>query len=198
MFKQKRIISYIVTVFGVILAVALVKPSSSYASEGIFQLRNQVGENSRCVAFSVLMQDLQYKILLSCRDIIYPGGTEVFSYVTWANPLDGGNPQRLGTLGLGKVEFSTKTSFSSLYVTKERNSNTRSPNGPVVMQGGLERINLLENPSAPESELGTPETSPIPTPQAKKSPLNIFRIGGAIAFMLLFLVILLVFVLIRR
>lgn len=182
------------------LGVLLARPGKIEASEGFFEIKNRVGEDARCWAASVLMQDLKYEILVSCRDILYPGGTEVFSYVAWANPIDDGNPIKLGTIDLGKVQFSTNKAFSSIFITKEINAKERSPQGSVVMQGGLQRITLLDNPNLlpdTESELGEPEVSPTPTPK-KSSVLNVFRIGGLIAFILLFLVIGLVLVITRR
>jgi len=168
------------------------------ASEGTFELINQVGDDARCFATSILMPNLEYEILVSCRDILYPGGTEVFSYVTWANPVDGGNPVKLGTLDLGKVQFSTKKAFGSLYVTKEVDAKVRAPEGSVVMQGSLQRITILDNPnavSAEKPELGNPEASPTPAP--KSSPLNVLRIGGVVAFVLLVLILGLIFVITR-
>ena len=188
--KNKFILGLVFTVF---MGAETVK-----ASEGTFELRNQVGDNARCFATSVLMPNLEYEILVSCRDILYPGGTEVFSYVTWANPVDGGNPVRLGTLDLGKVQFSTKKAFGSLYVTKEIDAKVRVPEGSVVMQGSLQRITILDNPNAvgaEKPELGNPEASPTPAP--KSSPLNVLRIGGAVAFVLLVLIVGLIFVITR-
>lgn len=195
---MRKRISLVVAIVG--LVIWLGQPGKAEASEGYFELRNRVNENARCWAASVLMQDLKYQILVSCRDIIYPGGTEVFSYVAWANPIDGDNPIKLGTIGLGKVQFNTNKAFSSLFVTKEINPKERSPQGTVVMQGGLQRITLLDNPNLQpdtESELGEPEVSPTPTPK-KSSVLNVFRIGGLIAFILLILIIGLVLVITRR
>lgn len=186
-------------VAGVLLVmVAVLGVRSAKASQGQFELRNQVGEDARCYAVSGLMQNLDYKILFLCQDILYPGGTSVVNYVVWANPVDGGSPIRLGTLDLGRVELSTKKAFSSLFVTKEEDARVRSPQGQVVMQGGLQRITLLDNPNAAsleKSELGEPEASPIPTP--KSSPLNVLRIGGAVAFVLLILIVGLIFVITR-
>lgn len=180
-----------------ILAV-IVGTKPVVASEGTFELRNQVGDSARCFATSILMPNLEYEILVSCRDILYPGGTEVFSYVTWANPVDGSSPVKLGTLDLGKVQFSTKKAFGSLYVTKEVDAKVRAPQGSVVMQGSLQRIAILDNPnavSAEKPELGNPEASSTPTP--KSSPLNVLRIGGAVAFVLLVLIVGLIFVITR-
>lgn len=188
-----------VVAFGMALGMlGVLSAGSVMASEGTFELRNQAGGSARCFATSVLMENLNYEILVSCRDILYPGGTEVFSYVTWANPVDGGSAVKLGTLGVGKVQFSTKQAFGSLFVTKETNPKVRTPGGAVVMSGNLQKITILENPNAvslEQAELTQPEVSPTPAP--KTSALNVFRIGGAVAFVLLVLVVGLVFVITR-
>jgi hypothetical protein len=189
----------LLAIAGVFVFVFTISTNHVSASEGQFELKNQVGESARCWAASVLMQDLKYQILVSCRDIVYPGGTEVFSYVVWATQPDGG-VTKLGTLGLGKAQFSTNKPFVNMYVTKEIDPKTRSPQGPTVMSGGLEHIALLENPNLAQdetSELGEPTTSPTPAP-VRKSNVNFFRIGGAVAFILLFLVILLILAITRR
>ncbi len=122
----------------------------------------------------------------------------MFSYVAWAKNAENGNPIKLGTLGVGKVEFKTKTTFSSIFVTKETNPSTRSPKGAVIMQGGLQKISLLEDPSQAEykSELGQPEITPTPKVQ-KSSGLNIFRLGGTLAVVALIGIIAGVFFLIK-
>lgn len=157
--------------------------SSVLANEGTFELNNKVDENARCWAASVLMQDLNYSILMSCRDILYPGGTSVFSYVVWANSAQNGTAFKLGTLGLGKVSFRTKTPFNALFVTKESAENVRVPSGEVVMEGGIKSIEMLDTkPNATEKpELGDPEVTPTPKAEVKKASFNILRAGGAIA-----------------
>ena len=192
---KTKVVGFLVT----ILFVGLVAGKEAKASEGVFELKNRVGDSARCWAGSVLMSDLNYKIIMSCRDISYPGGTEVFSYVVWANPIDDNNAVKLGTLGLGKVELSTNKAFSSLYVTKELNKNVRSPSGPVVMQGGLQKT-FLEDSSQVVTETDLIETEPSATPEsaAKKTGLNIFRLGGIAAFIALFVIILMILLITRR
>lgn len=196
---MKKIIFLIV--FSLLSGLFLIKPSSSLASEGTVELRNNNGENARCFAASVLMQNLQYTILVSCRDIIYPGGTDIFNYVVWAMPLEDDKPFQLGTLGLGKVEFNTKTAFRTLFVTKEVNSRTRSPEGPVVMQGNVQRITLLDSPAIAQlekPELGEPEITPTPEPAKTSNSSTILRIGGILGFVALFGIILLILVITRK
>lgn len=180
------------------LFILLATTSSTEASEGIIELRNVEGGQARCYSLSAIMQDLNYNVLITCRDITYPGGTDVFNYIVWANPIGSDKAQKLGPLGLGKVEFETETSFSSLFVTKERSEKVNAPTGPTVMQGGVQRITLLDNPQdlgeLEESEM--PELTPTPAP-AKGTGLNIFRIGGAFAIAAILGIILLIFVLTR-
>lgn len=175
--KKLSFTSFLISLF-LILSV-----NNASANEGTYELNNKVNENARCWAASVLMQDLNYNILMSCRDILYPGGTSVFSYVVWANSAQNGNPVKLGTLGLGKISFKTKTPFNALYVTKESSESVRVPSGEIVMEGGLKTIEILDSkPDTTEQpELGEPEVSPTPKAEVKKSSFNILRAGGAIA-----------------
>jgi hypothetical protein len=145
------------------------------------------------------MQDLNYNLLLDCRDILYPGGTNVFSYVLWAVPTNGGNHFRLGTIDFGKNSFKTKTAFSSLYVTKESDKNARTPTGPIIMQGSVERNEFLDGvaPTTAPSELNEPTPTPIATPQPRNLG-RIFAAGGVLAFIAIFGVILVIFVITRK
>lgn len=189
--------------FGSLIAGALFfgLAKNSLASEGTFDLRNRVGDDARCSAYSVLMQDLNYNILLSCRDILYPGGQSVFTYVVWAVPSTGGNHFKLGTIGLGKVAFKTKTPFSSMYVTKESEANTRTPSGQIIMQGSLNTNQFLDGSTKPAPETKDEQIETEPTPIATKAPTNLGRIfaaGGILAFIAIFGVILVIFVVTRK
>jgi hypothetical protein len=108
-----------------------------------------MGKDYRCFVVSLGMQNLEYRIPFACRDLLYPAGENIFTYIMWATPLEGDNPIKLGSLGLGKGEFKTKTPFSSLFVTTEKNSKTKIPTGVVVMRGIVEPIAFLEKPPAP-------------------------------------------------
>lgn len=194
--------------FALFVGLTLASVSLAHASEGVFNLRNIVGENARCTSYSVLMQDNNFNILTSCRDILYPGGTSVFNYVLWATPIGGGNPFRLGTLGLGKVFYKTKTPFANLFVTKETEERPRNPVGPTVMSGSLEVNSFLDKPSSATpaspttgSELGEPVVTPTPSPTPAAGGSNIGRIfafGGVLGLIALFGVVLVIFVLTRR
>jgi len=192
-----NVIRRLVIILSLAIFIFFAKKSSAWASEGPFILRNIVGEATRCEGGSILMQDRNYHIFISCRDISYPGGTDVFSYVVWAVPTSGGNHFRLGTLGLGKVTFTTKTAFSNLYVTKEGDGNARNPSGPVIMQGRVGRYESLDGPPPTPGPEIAPSPTPIPTPQ----PRNLGRIlaaGGVLAFIAIFGIILVIFVITKK
>jgi len=178
--------------------IVLVMPKNALASEGTVELRNTIGDNARCWASSVLMPDQTFKLLVSCRDVIYPGGTDIFNYTVWSNPISGGNPERLGELGVGKVELKTKNAFTGLFVTREKESRPRSPEGTVVMRGNVRDITFLSsatNAQFEDNELGQPEVTPTPAP---RSGLSGLQLGGIIGFVGLFAIILVVFFITRR
>ncbi len=119
------------------------------ASDGIIELTSTMGKDYRCFVVSLGMQNLEYRIPFACRDLLYPAGENIFTYIVWATPIEGDAPIKLGSLGLGKGEFKTKTPFSNLFVTTEKNSKTKIPTGVVVMRGTVEPIAFLEKPPAP-------------------------------------------------
>lgn len=125
------------------------------ASEGTVELESQTNEPTRCYAVSLRMQNLEYRILFSCRYLIYPVDENIFNYVMWATPASGGNAVKLGAVGLGKGEFKTKTAFSSLFVTTESKKDTKIPTGNTVMFGDVQSIMFLE-----EELTATPTLSP--------------------------------------
>jgi len=177
--------------------------SEARANEGEYKLRNVTGASARCMAYSVLMQDRRFSVLMSCRDIVYPAGTDVFNYVVWAEAPDG-DLERLGTLGFGKVEFRTNKPFNALFVTQEKSERPRNPGGPVQMRGSFGQIEFLYGPQG-QGDTGNnlnlptdlaPTESPAP---AKTSSISrTIATGGVVGFVLLFLVIALLFVISRK
>ncbi|RJR28678.1 hypothetical protein C4564_04605 [Candidatus Microgenomates bacterium] len=191
----------VLAVFVIFFVLASYGVRSVSANEGFVELRNTVGEDARCHVTSGIMQDLQYNVLVLCRDITYPGGTDIFNYIVWTTPTSGG-VQKLGEIALGKVLFKTKNEFTSIFVTKERDKDTREPKGQVVMQGSLQQITFLDGSNRVQNqpELGQPETSPSPIPTAQPQSVvsRLLAAGGVIAFIALFGVLLLVFVVTRK
>lgn len=179
-------------------------PSNTFASEGFVELTNRVGEDARCWAPSVLMQDQNYNVLVSCRDIIYPGGVEVFDYVMWARPSAGGDPVRLGAIELGKKSFRTSTAYNALFVTKERSANPRSPEGPIVMQGTIQQVQLLDGSttprptSAPGQSIAPEESGePIVTP-APQGGVARFLAGGIVTILGIAGILFVIFIVMRK
>lgn len=179
----------------------LVSTASAEASEGTIELSSTTGENYRCFANSVLMPDQKYTILMSCRDLIYPVDGGVYVYALWANPASGGNPVHLGPLDIGKKEFRSDVSFSSLFVTTE-NPGYRTPAGRVVMRGNVHPVDFLDNPSVVISQPAE-ESSVTPTPypntnlSAKDRLLLGLRRAGIVALIALVALIGLIFVITR-
>ncbi len=188
------------TLFGVLLLIAAPK---ALASEGDFDLTNKIGTDATCSGWGQFMQDLRYHMLISCRNITYPGGVEVVNYVLWATPLSGGNAVRIGELGLGKGQFTTKDAYSSLFVTIERDKGVRTPTGQVVMQGNVTaRPNLVgKGTTQPTGQNTTPTGAPTASPIATAKPqsgIARFLTGGIIAFIALFAIIFVLFIITRR
>lgn len=173
------------------------------ASEGTVELKNTNGESARCFASSILMEDLEYKILISCRDIIYPGGTDVFYYVLWSNPVDSNTPERLGELGRGKGEYKTDNAFTSLYVSKERDDRAKRPSGEIVMVGNVEAIELLTTTDKETTQITQEQAQEATASEQTKlnpktSVSNLLKAGGIVGFIALIGAIIVVFLLTRQ
>lgn len=177
-------------------------PSSILASEGTVELRSTTGQPYRCYAASLLMEDLAYTILITCRDLIYPvDNPRIFTYALWATPKDTSTPVLLGFLGFGKATFRIVQPFSNLFVTTEENPGTPQPTGPVVMRGDVQTISFLERPTSPtptpkEEERKEEVTEEVPEEEAdmarpttrEKLSLAVRRAGLAALFALIALV----------
>jgi hypothetical protein len=137
-------------IFLVFLFIFSLSITKVKASEGTVELESITAEDYRCFAASIQMLNWNYNILVTCRNLIYPAGDNIFQYVVWADPIEKGKPIKLGTLGLGRANFNTKTPFSSLFVTTEINKRVKEPEGPTVMIGNVERITFLDEPSPAE------------------------------------------------
>jgi hypothetical protein len=179
------------------------------ATQGTIDLVSTTGEASRCYATSIKMPRPEYKILIACKDLIYPPTETEFVYVMWATPTAGGKPIKLGDLKYGKVEFISRKPFSELFVTIEETSRASKPSNNVVMRGSVQPIEFLETtqptteipeeqevtPTQPAESFGEileqPLPSPTPTPTA--APTGLFatlRRGGVILVAIAFIVLL--------
>jgi hypothetical protein len=185
-------------------SLVLFLAKSVSASEGIFKMGSTTGENYRCYATSVLLENRSYRILLSCRNLLYPAGTDIFFYVLWANPIEGNKQIKLGSVDFGKGLFNTKTPFNRLYVTIEKNKSVREPAGITVMSGNFEPIEFLRSsptptPTPQEGEEG--EVTGTTTPQQELSTRDKLLIGlrraGLVALFALIALIGLIFVVTR-
>src|SRR4030067_2211897 len=72
------------------------------ATEGTIKIYSTTNYSYRCFAASIQMMNLQYKILLTCRDLLYPAGEDIFTYMAWATPVTGDKAIKLGQLGVGR------------------------------------------------------------------------------------------------
>ncbi|MCS7092353.1 MAG: hypothetical protein NZM26_03315 [Patescibacteria group bacterium] len=147
----------------------LVTTKNTYASEGIIQIRSLTQENYRCFATSVLMQDFNYLISATCRNLKYPADNSILYYILWATPTNGGTYIKLAELGLGRISTKTKTPFKNLFITLESDPKIRYPSGKVVMKGDVEKIAFLEpiakdEPTPTISNLSPTELLTSPTP----------------------------------
>lgn len=180
--------------------------SDSFASEGTFELRSTDTNKYKCFAASLQMQNLNYKVILSCRNILFPVDETIFTYILWANPENGGKAIKVGSVGLGKGEYSVKPAFTSLFVTTEQNPNVKEPAGKVVMKGSIKPITFLDKEQTSVQNGNDTENNDIeeatPTPASENTSLRDrlitgFKRAGLASALALVAILGLVFVLTR-
>lgn len=198
------------TICGLVLFIVshLVNPLSVFASEGTLELKSTGNEPYRCYAASIRMLEPEYRILFTCKFILYPAEENVFNYVVWAAPLDGKKAVKLGLIGQGRGEYKTKTAFSSLFVTTELSKDAKTPTGRVVMRGNVSPIQFLEEAREYEP---TPTTSQVisdknvtpsitqdaTTQTTKEKLLTAFKRAGVAALVAIVALVGLIFVITR-
>ena len=192
--------------FFLVTAGLFLLAEKAFASEGTVELRSTTGEPYRCWAASVRMQNQEYRIPFTCKYLIYPADENIFNYVVWATPKEGGNSVKLGTLGLGKGEFKTKKTFTGLFVTTEASKETKTPQGQTVMKGEVTDVEFLEEAATPtptpgEEEEVVPEEEKVETPEqtlsTRQKLLLALRRAGIAALIALVAIIGLIFVVTR-
>lgn len=170
------------------------------ANEGVIQMESLDQSGAKCFVVSTLLADFQYKMLINCRGLKYPISQNLFQYVMWADHGEG-NPTRLGTLGVGKREFSSPKAFNRLFVTKESGSEPRDPSEFLYMSGGVAGIAFLDG-AGPEVAQATPEPTSTPviapivdtTTQPNIGVGSVIRVLGIAVLVIVVLVIVIAFV----
>ncbi len=141
------------------------------ATEGLAELKNVNGSDAKCFAMSTLInRATSYRILLQCRNLLYPIEKDGEFYILWAftegeNP----SPKRMGDIGLGKVTFTTRNAFSRLFITKEQTQSPRQPSENTVMEGVINPISFLRIEPTPKTTVKTPAKKPTPNLTQKPS-----------------------------
>lgn len=200
---KKAVVKFVVAL-GVLLL-----PTQVVANEGLVSMSNLIGGNTRCFASSIMMTNFRYKILVSCRDIVYPApaGANLFTYVLWAQIGDD-KYENLGTLGVGRGEYETKNQFSSLFVTQEQDAKVRRPSDRLIMRGLIEPITLLEdrNYVPPATVAPSPEvvagnqaiSAPAAPASSATTGVSVLRLVGGVLLGIIVFVVIIGFISTRR
>jgi len=187
--------------FVALCLLVLAKPA--HASEGTTQLTSTTGAAARCFVSSVLLKDLNYRVLVTCRDLTLPPAADAFVYSVWGTSSENGRPFKLGDLDVGKGEFRTSTAFTEVFITQEQSSRSRSPS-ETILRGAMQPISFLEGPApapTPTPQSGQPaenfgqiieQPTPTPTPAESKGFLGGIQRVGLIAVIVVFVLILVI------
>lgn len=195
---SKLLRNILVSVIVIFALFSVVKPAN--ASEGTVELRSTTANSYRCFVASVQMIDLKYRVLVTCRDLLYPAGDDIFTYMLWGTPVSGKSAIKFGELGLGRAEFQVKSAFSNLFVTTEKKAKTKEPAGSVIMRGNVKRIAFLDSKTTPSpgEEVEPPDevtASPSSALSTKDKLVAGLRKAGVVSLLALAAVFGLVFVL---
>lgn len=134
MFKRHALL---ICSFVLALVGFLTMTDSAHANEGRFVLRNIVGGQSRCLAFSIDAEK-DYQVIITCRGLVYPPNPPAIDrYIVWASDGDLKQPQKLGDLLRGNARATIKSKFNRIFVTVE-DGDPKQPAGPVVMEGNIQ------------------------------------------------------------
>jgi len=171
----------------------ILSATTTQANEGNAELRSSTTDDYRCFVNSQLTQERKYRLQVTCRDLVYPSDSTVFSYIMWGNPTDGGKIIKMGPLDFGKKLFNVNRPFSSIFVTTEQKPGVAIPEGPVVMQAPILPIEFLDRPTTPtptpiveEVIVETPtEATPVPEEQPSAVSVGLKRASIIIAVILL-------------
>lgn len=144
-----------------IALLLLLSIKTAKATEGTAELVSTSDTQTKCFASSVMMQDFRFKVITSCKNLVFPAAENKFAYMLWATPTSGGKTIKLGSLNLGKAEFTVKEPFSALFVTTEANTGAKAPSAnSTVARGTIQSIQHLEKQQEPEPEAVTARTTP--------------------------------------
>ncbi|MGD8744244.1 MAG: hypothetical protein PVJ52_01450 [Candidatus Woesebacteria bacterium] len=196
---MKNIVTKALFIFA-FAAFVLFFPKQAKASEGTVDLRDLTGRGYRCYAASVQMIDLSYRILITCRDLLYPAGDDIFNYILWGTSEEKGEVMKFGTLGFGRAEFKSSRAFTELYISTEKSTRTKEPEGPIVMRGRVRPIEFLQGPVTPGLDEVEPiETAtPTPTPSTRERLIEGLRRAAVVSIIALVSLGALIFVLTRK
>lgn len=197
-----RLAAYLTIAVIAITCLLFFTPKTAHASEGTVELRSTTSNSYRCYVASIQMLNLNYNVLVTCRDLLYPAGEDIFTYMLWGTPIADDKAIKFGELGLGRAEFTIKKAFSNLFVTTEKNKKSKEPVGPVVMRGNVEKISFLEIKTTPtpvdEAAKADEDTATSPGLSRRDKLVQGLRRAGLVSLLALIAVFGLVFILTRN
>lgn len=203
---MKRI--FIKTLLVALLVIA--GRGTALASEGTARLSGQ-GE-SQCFLASVLVNQADYRLVMTCRNLLVPPETETLFYHAWAKRAgvaqEGGEGGlrgltrsafiSLGDISSGKLSGKTRDSFDEVLVTAEAVSRPREPDlDQIVISGLMQPVEFGEKGVVfrltPTEEVTGVTVAPTPYPTPAKKAAGRSVAGTAFRVFLGVLMVIVVF-----
>lgn len=197
---MKRICTVFVFALGIFFLVGV---SGVSANEGTTLL---VGDktNGRCFVASVLVDEGDYRVLVTCENLTLPPSSEKLFYHVWAKKasaaastkgtatlLGRGSYLSFGDLTNGKLAARAREAFTDVLITSEKESNPSGPNlTAIVVSGTIQSIDFgsgrvqIAKPTdavaqvtlGPVSASGGPSARPTPQTGARSVVGTAFRV----------------------
>jgi hypothetical protein len=167
------------------LIFLLLGAETAWANEGVASLSGP-DTNAQCFSASVLVDEEDYRLVMTCRNLIVPPETERLFYYAWARrvgaePVEGertglagfgrGAFIPLGGITRGKLSARIREAFEEVLITAETVARPREPNlDETVVSGLMQPISFEEvtevlqpTPTGGVTRV-TVEPTPHPTP----------------------------------
>ena len=144
-------------ILGLVFVGLLAFPKFAVASEGT-ALLTSVDNDSRCFLASVLVDEGDYQVVMTCRNLTTPPDANRLFYLVWARRKGAAEGQQAKTGGLklgkgiyfslgdisgGKLNARAREAFEEVLVTAEADSDVSQPSlSALVVSGPMAEIDF--------------------------------------------------------
>jgi len=159
-----------------LLALAFLFTSSASAKEGLIDLTSS---SVSCKGVSIF-QDGYYKVNGRCDGLTYPYETLYNRYVLWGKTADHGVVTRIAEIDKGYFQGNIADSFESMYITAERDANTRKMSDKQIASGSVTAFSFDKSKTTSAPVTTTTPAKTTTTTTAATTVANTTSATGAV------------------